>query len=103
MGFMRPMLDPRASLQQRLDMISRDVLLTVASLSSSREGWAPDMTVQRLKGVKSARNLSERFTEVKEKVQMRADTVPLHRLGVRTTSQETRDEVYGRGGYWIAR
>jgi len=84
-------------------MVSRDVLLTVASLSSSREGWAPEVTVQRLKGVKSARSLSERFTNARDKAQRRAETVPLHRLGVRTTGQEERDGGYGKGGYWVAR
>jgi len=103
MGFMRPVLDPRSPLQQHLNMVSRDVLLTVASLSSSREGWAPEVTVQRLKGVKSARSLSERFTNARDKAQRRAETVPLHRLGVRTTGQEERDGGYGKGGYWVAR
>jgi len=101
MAYLRPALDPAASLQERLDMVSRDVLLAVATLS--RVHWGPEVAVQRLRGVKSARNLSDRYAEARDKVQRRVDSVPLHVLGVRTAGQEARDEMYGRGGYWIAR
>ncbi|KAK5663856.1 hypothetical protein OQA88_60 [Cercophora sp. LCS_1] len=103
MGFMRHMLDLSATLQQRLDMVSRDVLLTVASLNRGRECWGPEVTVQKLRTVKSARGLGERFNEAKDKVQRRVDSVPLHALGVRTAGHEERDGMFGRGGYWVRR
>ncbi|KAK4448830.1 hypothetical protein QBC34DRAFT_485287 [Podospora aff. communis PSN243] len=104
MGFMRPFLPHNSPLQQQLDMVSRDVILTVASLSSTREQWAPEVTVRRLKGVKSARNLGERFGEVRDTMQRRMDTaVPLHKLGVRTEGVVERDRAVGRGGYWVKR
>ncbi len=101
MSFMRHMLDPSASMQQRLDMVSRDVLLTVASLS--REGWQPEVTVQRLRTVKSARGLSDRVADAREMVQRKVDEVPIHALGIRSARHEEKDQIYGRGGYWVAR
>ncbi|KAK0645814.1 hypothetical protein B0T16DRAFT_329167 [Cercophora newfieldiana] len=104
MGYMRPTLPPQAPLQQHLDLISRDVLLTVASLSSARVTWAPDVTVAGLRGVKSSRGLSERFGEARDTVQRKVDTaVPLHRLGVRTEGAVERERGLEKGGYWIAR
>ncbi|KAK0622816.1 hypothetical protein B0T14DRAFT_514529 [Immersiella caudata] len=104
MGYMRPYLPRDAPLQQKLDMVSRDVILTVASLSSTREHWAPGVTVKGLKGVKSARNLGERFGEVRDTMQRKVDTaVPLHKLGVRTEGVLERDKAVGRGGYWVKR
>jgi hypothetical protein len=104
MGYIRPFLPHNSPLQQQLDMVSRDVILTVASLSSTREHWAPEVTVGRLKGVKSARNLGERFEEVRDTMQRRMDTaVPLHKLGVRTESVVEKDRAVGKGGYWVKR
>jgi len=101
MGFLRSMITPGTSLQQRLDMVSRDVLLTVASLT--RPNWGPEVAANRLRSVKSARSLGDRFVGTRERVQRRVENVPVHRLGVRTPGQEAKDEVYGRGGYWVAR
>ncbi|KAK3357772.1 hypothetical protein B0T25DRAFT_169480 [Lasiosphaeria hispida] len=103
MGFLRPVLRHDAPLQQRLDIMSRDVLLTVASLGG-RKRWAPDVAVDRLRAVKSARGLSDRVADARERVQRRVeDAVPVHRLGFRTAGAEDRDGGYGRGGYWVSR
>ncbi|KAK1756294.1 hypothetical protein QBC47DRAFT_184324 [Echria macrotheca] len=101
MGFIRHNLLPEEK-RYTLDVVSRDVILTVASLA--RAGWGPHLAVRQLREAKSARNLGERIGDVRDKVQRRVtDRVPLDVLGIRTTGQEARDVLLGRGGYWIKR
>ncbi|KAM7206125.1 hypothetical protein V8F20_002907 [Naviculisporaceae sp. PSN 640] len=107
MGFIRPEVQPArgtvASVQDRLEMASQDVMVTMASLS--RENWGPDMTLDRLKTAKSSRSLSDKFGDVKTKVQRTVDKVPghAHVAGIRVGGGEERDRIHGTGGYWVAR
>ncbi|KAK0630870.1 hypothetical protein B0T17DRAFT_590250 [Bombardia bombarda] len=101
MGYLRPMQQPTAPLQDRLRAISWDVQLTGASLS--RENWGPDMTVDRLKSIKSSRSLSEKYADTRSKVQKQVERVPVHLAGIRAGDGEHRDKIHGNGGYWVAR
>ncbi|KAM7201123.1 hypothetical protein V8F33_003535 [Rhypophila sp. PSN 637] len=105
MGFIRPEVQPAqgtvASVQDRLEMASQDVMVTMASLG--RENWGPDMTLDRLKTAKSSRSLGDKFSDARTKVQRTVEKVPVHGVGIRTFGGEERDRIHGTGGYWVAR
>ncbi|KAK4211178.1 hypothetical protein QBC37DRAFT_290832 [Rhypophila decipiens] len=105
MGFIRPEVQPAqgtvASVQDRLEMASQDVMVTMASLG--RENWGPDMTLDRLKTAKSSRSLGDKFNDARTKVQRTVEKVPVHGVGIRTFGGEERDRIHGTGGYWVAR
>ncbi|KAK1828781.1 hypothetical protein QBC39DRAFT_415698 [Podospora conica] len=106
MGFLRPMLAEGGGeagtvpLRVRLDAVSRDVLLTVASLTN-REGWTAEQGVEGAKRRKGERGVRER---VAGEVQRRVEGVPVHLLGVRTEGEAERERsgAVGRGGWWVA-
>ncbi|KAK3681650.1 hypothetical protein B0T22DRAFT_360356, partial [Podospora appendiculata] len=103
MGFLRPGQPPGAmvSQQERLDTVSRDVIVAYSSLS--RENWGPEVTVSRLKTSKSARSLAERYGGARDRMQQQVESFPVHLVGIRTASGEVRDQVHGNGGYWVTR
>lgn len=106
MGFIRPEVKSAsgttASVQDRLEMASQDVMVAMASLG--RENWGPDVTVERLRKVKSERSLGERVADARGKVERAVtEKVPLHVAGIRTGDGELRDRIFGAGGYWVAR
>ncbi|KAK3322650.1 hypothetical protein B0H66DRAFT_211855 [Apodospora peruviana] len=105
MGFLRPHTDlPPGmvlSVQDKLDIASQDVLVTMASLG--RENWGPDVTIDRLKTAKSSRSLSDKFSDARGKVQNQVGKIPVHLAGIRTPDGEARDKLHGIGGYWVAR
>ncbi|KAK3331702.1 hypothetical protein B0T19DRAFT_413831 [Cercophora scortea] len=103
MGFLRPGQNPETAVsqQERLDAVSRDVIVAYSSLS--RENWGPEVAVSRLKTSKSARSLAERYGGARDRVQQQVESFPVHLVGIRTASGEARDQVHGNGGYWVAR
>ncbi|KAK0718436.1 hypothetical protein B0T26DRAFT_713327 [Lasiosphaeria miniovina] len=101
MGFLRPALPRSAPLEQRLEAVSLDVCAAMASLG--RDNWAPDAAVHQLQTAKSARSLSDKFSAVRDNVQNRVASLPVHRMGIRTADAEQRDLIHGTGGYWVAR
>lgn len=105
MGFLRPMLGEGGEagtvpLRVRLDAVSRDVLLTVASLTN-REGWTAERGVEGVARRKGERGVRERVTG---EVQRRVEGVPVHFLGVRTEAEAERERggERGKGGWWVA-
>lgn len=78
-----------------------DASLVVSSLS--RPAWGPQATLARMATEKSGRSLSDKYVDTRGKVQTQVDRIPLHWAGVRTTSGDLRDQLYGNGGFWIAR
>ncbi|KAK0738848.1 hypothetical protein B0T18DRAFT_422979 [Schizothecium vesticola] len=105
MGFLRPMLGEGGEagtvpLRVRLDAVSRDVLLTVASLTN-REGWTAERGVEGVATRKEERGVRER---VVGEVQRRVEGVPVHWLGVRTEGEAERERSgeRGKGGWWVA-
>lgn len=101
MALLRQMKTGDISKDAMMDMVSREISVTVASLS--REKWGPEMTLDRIKTEKSSRSLSDKYVDTREKMQKQVDRVPLHWAGVRTVGAEMRDRVHGNGGVWIAR
>jgi hypothetical protein len=59
--------------------------------------------VEKIKTLQSTRSFSDKYVNVREKVQTHIDRIPAHWVGVRTAGGELRDQAHGNGGYWIAR
>ena len=101
MAYLRPISAPGTTVDEMQDALSQDVWLTMASLS--RENWDWHVALDRVEAAKATQTLSDRYLGVRERVQTRVDSIPLHWAGVRTAQAEARDLSYGKGGYWIAR
>ena len=101
MGFLRPMRKQSASTEGVAEVVTTDINITLSSLS--RDNWGPEMTLGMMKTAKSARSFSEKYGDARLKMQKRADSVPLHWAGIRTSGAELRDRPLGTGGFWIAR
>ncbi|KAK4160444.1 hypothetical protein QBC43DRAFT_373115 [Cladorrhinum sp. PSN259] len=102
MSYLRPAAHPLSTPpEQQLVAFSQDVYLASAVLA--RPNWAPETAIHTLHQKKSERGLGERFLDVKEKVVGKAPDQGLQKLGVRVKGGGGRDELYGRGGYWIRR
>jgi hypothetical protein len=101
MGFLRPMKVAGTPEEEMLDAITQDLWLTMSSLN--RQNWGPEGAVEKIKSLQSARSFSDKYVNVREKVQTHIDRMPAHWVGVRTAGGELRDQAHGNGGYWIAR
>lgn len=101
MGFLRPLKPAECGFKELVEAVSRDVVLTIASLS--RENWGPVMTLGRSEAEKSSRSFAERYVDARQSVQRQVDRIPFHWAGVRTPGAELRDRAHGTGGYWIPR
>lgn len=101
MGFLRPMKTAGTPDEEMLDAITQDIWLTMSSLN--RPNWGPDGAVEKIKTLQSTRSFSDKYVNVREKVQTHIDRIPAHWVGVRTAGGELRDQAHGNGGYWIAR
>ncbi|KAK3939335.1 hypothetical protein QBC46DRAFT_450483 [Diplogelasinospora grovesii] len=101
MGLIRTLAD--TAREGRLDWETAwgDVHITAANLS--REGWGPEESIEGMRKVKSARGLSERYFDARDKVQRQVDRIPVHLMGIRTEGAGRRDKEFGNGGYWVAR
>ncbi|KAB5515541.1 hypothetical protein GE09DRAFT_1179484 [Coniochaeta sp. 2T2.1] len=101
MGFLRPMKATGTQEEEMLDAITQDLWLTMSSLN--RENWGPHGAVEKIRTLQSSRSFSDKYVNVREKVQSHIDRIPAHWVGVRTAGVELRDQALGNGGYWIAR
>ncbi|KAI1824945.1 hypothetical protein F4861DRAFT_504128 [Xylaria intraflava] len=103
MAFLRPnsMTTPTTPLADVVAAISRDKSIAVASLSRGR--WRYDAGLQSEGGEKAQRSLTDTYGGLRSQVQRRVDSVPVHWVGVRTDRAETKDGVYGRGGFYVRR
>lgn len=119
MSFLRPALPPQSTApEQQLVAFSQDVHLASSVLLSpgSRPSWTAERAIYLLGLKKSQRGLGEIFLDAKEKVVEKVTSIgggaaaPEHgsvaqKLGVRVKKGEAgeRDELYGKGGYWVRR
>lgn len=71
-----------------------EVAATLASLA--RPAWSASLAWQQLQAVKASRTLSDRLLEAVE-------SVPLHRVGVRSESASEKEANIGVGGIYIVR
>lgn len=71
-----------------------DVATTLASLA--RPAWSASLAWQRLQAVKASSTLSDRLLEAVE-------SVPLHRVGVRSDTASEKEANIGVGGIYIVR
>lgn len=105
MAYIRPAPAPgqrqRQPLAEAQAAVSNDIDIAFSSLS--RENWTPHTTLRTLREAKSARGLSDRYVEARSQLQKHADSMPLHRAGIRTADAELRDQALGRGGLYIKR
>ena len=105
MGFMRSAGRPeRSSPRPREELVAaaaRDIDLAVLSLS--RESWRPQTGVRRVETARSQRSFADIALEARSQLQRGIDSVPFHRLGVRTEGARLKDEVRGVGGVYIRR
>jgi hypothetical protein len=118
MGLLRPIPSPSINLplHERLDASSRDVCLTLVSLSRERGNWRPEAALMRMK------EQQEEEDGIVEKVEGKVKgmvvpprvhatiskvVVPLQqRVGIRGGGEEDRagrDRVLGVGGFWVGR
>lgn len=100
MGFIRP-IKTVTSREEMEELVAGDSSSTLSSLS--RSSWGPELALERIKTAGSARSISERYVDARLTVQKRADSIPLHWAGVRSSGAASRDRSFGNGGYWIAR
>ncbi|KAK3302589.1 uncharacterized protein B0T15DRAFT_310650 [Chaetomium strumarium] len=122
-----PLFPPHLSpLRERpLDACSRDICLTLVSLSDERENWRPGATLLRLRQQQQHEDdddVLEKVMEVEGQVKKGMGMVPgmarvqttiskvvvplQHRVGIRGGGEEDRagrDRVLGVGGFWVAR
>lgn len=103
MGYLHPAPLPDRSRQVNLsaDTAARDIEIALASLS--RESWASQATMEKLKSKKSTQSLAEKYVVARTEVQKRVDSIPLHLVGVRSNSAAMIDKAHGRGGIYIRR
>lgn len=94
-----------AFLSPDTNAVSSTAPLVVASLS--RLNWGPQATLARIEAERSARSLpnklTDKYVDTRGRVQKQVDRIPFHWAGVRTAGGEMRDQLYGKGGYWVQR
>ena len=100
MAFLAPSTDIVSSASA-----SASASLVVASLS--RPAWGPQATLARVESERTARSLPDKFSDTyvdtRGRVQKQVDRIPFHWAGVRTSGGEMRDQLFGNGGFWVAR
>lgn len=100
MGFLRP-VDIKLNREEMEVAISKDIQITLSSLS--RHKWGHDMARRELGTLNESKTFSDKYVSARQQLQRRADSVPLHWAGVRTSGAELRDRAIGQGGYWVSR
>ncbi|KFA48260.1 hypothetical protein S40293_07372 [Stachybotrys chartarum IBT 40293] len=103
MGYLHPAMPGGAATppDAYLAEHARDVLTTVASLG--RAPWSAEEALARIAARRSDMTAVDKLGEATGKVAEQVEKIPIHYVGVRSEAQELRDQVYGKGGIWIAR
>jgi len=65
--------------------------------------FAPDPLMQQLQATKSEKKLAEKLSDMRMAGQRKYDSIPAHRLGIRTNGQKIRDQLVGKGGLYVVR
>ncbi|KAI0526409.1 hypothetical protein F5B22DRAFT_585653 [Xylaria bambusicola] len=84
-----------------LAAVSRDKEIALASLS--RVMWQPGASLDILSAEKAQKTITNRYIEMRSQIQRHVDSVPVHRVGIRTNRAEAKDEAYRTGGFYIRR